>query len=216
MSRRATSGRFAKATGPTRFTLGWKAAGPNMSCTTSRAILCNSTTWRTARQVPTPEKNGRACTASSPTVLSARATCRIHSPGRSSPRGTESLILQFPKKRNVKRNVFRKGRKRSQGPRALRKLNTMPVAITNIFVLMLENRAFDHMLGFSGITGTDAATGSSTSIHGLSGNETNTWNGETGRVSQPADNMMAVDPGHEFTDVLCQLAGANAVYAPGA
>jgi phospholipase C len=81
---------------------------------------------------------------------------------------------------------------------------------------MLENRAFDHMLGFSGITGTDAATGSSTSIHGLSGNETNTWNGETGRVSQPADNMMAVDPGHEFTDVLCQLAGANAVYAPGA
>ena len=27
---------------------------------------------------------------------------------------------------------------------------------------------------------------------------------------------MAVDPGHEFTDVLCQLAGANAVYAPGA
>jgi phospholipase C len=81
---------------------------------------------------------------------------------------------------------------------------------------MLENRAFDHMLGFSGITGTDAATGSSTSIHGLSGNETNTWNGETGRVSQPADNTMAVDPGHEFTDVLCQLAGANAVYAPGA
>ncbi len=27
---------------------------------------------------------------------------------------------------------------------------------------------------------------------------------------------MAVDPGHEFPDVLCQLAGANAVYTPGA
>ncbi len=31
--------------------------------------------------------------------------------------------------------------------------------IKHIFVLMLENRSFDHMLGFSGITGTDAATG---------------------------------------------------------
>src|SRR5215218_8080698 len=30
--------------------------------------------------------------------------------------------------------------------------------VRNVFVLMLENRAFDHMLGFSGISGTDAVT----------------------------------------------------------
>ena len=31
--------------------------------------------------------------------------------------------------------------------------------IKHVFVLMLENRSFDHMLGFSGINGTDAASG---------------------------------------------------------
>ena len=87
--------------------------------------------------------------------------------------------------------------------------------IQHVFVLMLENRAFDHMLGFSGITGIDAVSGSPTALNGLSGNETNLWNGETGKVSQPADDVMAVDPGHEFPDVLCQLSGATAKYPPG-
>ncbi len=53
--------------------------------------------------------------------------------------------------------------------------------IQHIFVLMLENRAFDHMLGFSGITGIDAVTKTPTALHGLSGTETNTedprWRG---------------------------------------
>src|SRR5947207_5853307 len=39
--------------------------------------------------------------------------------------------------------------------------------INHVFVLMLENRSFDHMLGFSGIKGTDALTGSATQIIGL-------------------------------------------------
>ena len=38
--------------------------------------------------------------------------------------------------------------------------------IKHVFVLMLENRSFDHMLGFSGITGTDAKTGKPTIIDG--------------------------------------------------
>jgi len=80
---------------------------------------------------------------------------------------------------------------------------------------MLENRAFDHMLGFSGITGTDAVTGQPTSLNGLAGNESNSWNGKTATVSQPADEVMAVDPGHEFPDVLCQLAGPAAKYVSG-
>src|SRR6516165_6305921 len=80
---------------------------------------------------------------------------------------------------------------------------------------MLENRSFDHMLGFSGIAGTDAATGRPTTISGLSGRESNSYNGATYTVSQPADWTMPLDPGHEFTDVLVQLCGPGAVYPPG-
>src|SRR5919109_1617380 len=39
----------------------------------------------------------------------------------------------------------------------------------HIFVLMLENRSFDHMLGFSGLTGVDAVTGAPTSANDLTG-----------------------------------------------
>jgi len=87
--------------------------------------------------------------------------------------------------------------------------------IEHVFVLMLENRSLDHMLGFSGITGKDAATGQPTAVNGLTGNESNTANGKTFTVSQPADWTMPLDPGHEFTDVLVQLCGPGAVYHPG-
>ncbi len=39
--------------------------------------------------------------------------------------------------------------------------------IHHVFVLMLENRSFDHMLGFSGITGIDPATQEQTAVNGL-------------------------------------------------
>ena len=84
-----------------------------------------------------------------------------------------------------------------------------------VFVLMLENRSFDHMLGYSAITGTDAATGLATSIDGLSGSESNSFNGKSYGVQKGADWAMPVDPGHEFTDVLTQLGGAGSTYAPG-
>jgi phospholipase C len=87
--------------------------------------------------------------------------------------------------------------------------------IQHVFVLMLENRSFDHLLGFSGISGSDAVTGLQTTVNGLSGTETNSYNGTVGTVSDPADYTMVVDPGHEFTDVLCQLSGAGAKYTPG-
>jgi phospholipase C len=44
--------------------------------------------------------------------------------------------------------------------------------IQHLFVLMLENRIFDHMLGFSQIRGTDIA-GDPTAIDGLTGRESN-------------------------------------------
>jgi phospholipase C len=87
--------------------------------------------------------------------------------------------------------------------------------IQHVFVLMLENRSFDHLLGYSGLTGSDAATGLATSINGLDGTEQDTFGGVVYPVTKPADYAMSVDPSHEFPDVLCQLAGAGAVYPPG-
>jgi phospholipase C len=87
--------------------------------------------------------------------------------------------------------------------------------IKHVFVLMLENRSFDHMLGFSGITGTDAETGKPTAIDGLKGKEANTFNGKTYTVQRGADNVMRSDPGHEFPDVLMQLCGPGSAYPRG-
>jgi phospholipase C len=87
--------------------------------------------------------------------------------------------------------------------------------ITNVFVLMLENRSFDHMLGFSGLTGTDAVTGQATSIHGASSSDSNSHQGTSYPAGSPAPWVMPVDPGHEFLDVLAQLAGSGATYPSG-
>ncbi|MGA2647489.1 MAG: alkaline phosphatase family protein [Candidatus Sulfotelmatobacter sp.] len=84
--------------------------------------------------------------------------------------------------------------------------------VEHMFVLMLENRAFDHMLGFSGITGHDAAKGGSTQINGLTGSEVNSFNGGAYQVSRGADEVMPADPGHEFNNVLEQLCGPRATY----
>jgi phospholipase C len=84
--------------------------------------------------------------------------------------------------------------------------------IKNVFVLMLENRSFDHMLGFSGIKGIDAESGEPTDLRGLSGQESNSYKEKPYPVTQPADYKMPFDPGHEFTDVVTQLGGAGASY----
>jgi phospholipase C len=76
--------------------------------------------------------------------------------------------------------------------------------INHIFVLMLENRAFDHMLGYSQITGTDAESGAPTQLEGLD-SESNEWGGVTFSVSEGADWTMPIDPGHEFADTLLEL-----------
>lgn len=89
----------------------------------------------------------------------------------------------------------------------------MPVQ--HVFVLMLENRAFDHMLGFCGINGRDAQTGASTQVNGLTGSESNVLNGSTYPVAKGADTVMPVDPGHEFTNVLEQLCGTGVSYPSG-
>lgn len=87
--------------------------------------------------------------------------------------------------------------------------------ITHVFVLMLENRSFDHMLGFSAITGTDAQTQQQTNINGLKGTEYNVYMEVNYPVQQPVDFLMPVDPGHEFLDTLEQLCGPGATYPSG-
>lgn len=69
--------------------------------------------------------------------------------------------------------------------------------ITNVFVLMLENRSFDHIFGASGIPGlTVPAAGTS-----------NSYNDKRYPVTSPAPTSLTSDPGHEFCDTVLQLTG---------
>jgi phospholipase C len=78
--------------------------------------------------------------------------------------------------------------------------------IEHVFVLMLENRSFDHLLGFSGITGADAATGQPTQVDGVvPATAVNTWAGTAYPATEGADWVMPIDPGHEFNDTLLEL-----------
>ncbi len=89
-----------------------------------------------------------------------------------------------------------------------------PGRIKHLFVLMLENRSYDHLLGFAGITGRDAATGQPTTADGLSGTEFNCVGGQRFLVSLGAPDV-TVAPGHDFPDALEQLCGPNARYPSG-
>lgn len=92
-------------------------------------------------------------------------------------------------------------------------------AIKHLFVLMMENRSFDHLLGFQGIVGKDAQTGAATKAEDLSAPEVAT-------IQQPSngfDNLKYTvsptagdktfnthDVKHQFPDVLMQLCGQTA------
>ena len=77
--------------------------------------------------------------------------------------------------------------------------------VSHVFVLMLENHSFDNIFGFSGIPGMI------TSAPGAS----NAYNGVTYPAESPAPAAMPTDPGHEFLDVVEQLAGQGASFTPG-
>jgi phospholipase C len=89
--------------------------------------------------------------------------------------------------------------------------------IKHVFVLMLENRAFDHLLGLSGVSGTDIDTGARRAINGAAGS--NTFGGVTVAPSVEADFKLNhppdVDPGHEFANTLAALCGLGAIYPLG-
>ena len=43
----------------------------------------------------------------------------------------------------------------------------MPNRFQHVFVLMLENRSFDYLLGYCSITGIDSSLGGATQVNGL-------------------------------------------------
>ena len=92
-------------------------------------------------------------------------------------------------------------------------------AIEHVFVLMLENRSFDHMFGFSGLRGVDP-DGNPTELDGADPSRDTNVNPVTSAavpVGAPADFQLKnvdADPGHEFEDTLVALCGAGAVYDP--
>jgi phospholipase C len=101
----------------------------------------------------------------------------------------------------------------------LNKENYPYMPITHFFVLMLENRSFDHVFGFSPIAGTDAVTGHPTTIDRPdpavninTDTQTNPANPTAFPVHNGADfsfEGIDLDPGHEFPDVQQQLTGPN-------
>ena len=88
--------------------------------------------------------------------------------------------------------------------------------IQHIIVLMLENRSFDHLLGFSNITGADAKTGRATRAQGVpTPPPVNVFSdhGETHPYAAAAGNapfQLSTDPGHEFQNTLTCLCGVDA------
>ena len=70
--------------------------------------------------------------------------------------------------------------------------------IKHVFVLMLENRSFDHMLGVNPFTGIDAVTQKPTQINALPPGASNSWNGKNYPAGPPAVDPIKNDPYHEF------------------
>lgn len=96
--------------------------------------------------------------------------------------------------------------------------------IKHVFVLVLENRSFDHMLGIStgavdGKGGWSCGVGvdpngQPTSVDGPSPSHSNIHAGVPYHERAGAPLLMPIDPPHEFCDVLLQLASTGISGAP--
>jgi len=98
-------------------------------------------------------------------------------------------------------------------------------SIKYLFVLMLENRSFDHMLGFADLQGIDAVTGQQTHVEDLIALKNGpNWDAATNLDPRSGTNVHPdtgaplkiyppfPGPAHEFKDVLVQLCGPGATY----
>ncbi len=75
--------------------------------------------------------------------------------------------------------------------------------IKHIVVLMLENRSFDHMLGYLRLENV-------LPVNGLTGAESNTHSGVTYTPARLTSTIFENDPRHSWEDVHAQVAGGNA------
>jgi phospholipase C len=78
--------------------------------------------------------------------------------------------------------------------------------IDHVVVLMLENRSFDHMLGYLSLRGRD--------IDGLRHDMANAWGGRSYGVAEQSDTSIEVGPGHGHDDVLEQLGLVDGATTP--
>ena len=87
--------------------------------------------------------------------------------------------------------------------------------IKHVFVLMLENRSFDHMLGATPIRGTEAETGRETETVRRPDDAFNDVVNEDGEVTHHCQvgtgqkRSVGKDPGHEFGNTMTMLCGPD-------
>jgi phospholipase C len=87
--------------------------------------------------------------------------------------------------------------------------------IKHIFVLVLENRSFDHMFGATPIRGVDAENGRATQIVRRPDTASNDVRDDDGNITQHCvvgtgqRRSVAADPGHEFSNTLLALCGLD-------
>ena len=94
--------------------------------------------------------------------------------------------------------------------------------VRHVFVLMLENRSYDHMLGFAQLDGIDAETGQPRSADGVIPLTHSNFDSDgvtevfasTGAPLKITGNAGNEDPGHEFEHAVTQLAGAGTAWNP--
>lgn len=88
--------------------------------------------------------------------------------------------------------------------------------IKHVFVLMLENRSYDHLLGYTSLKGFAPGTqGPLIEARGLSvpyPSNPNPKGGPPVLVSPTAADNLGVDPEHEFPNVKIQVCGVNGGY----
>ncbi len=72
--------------------------------------------------------------------------------------------------------------------------------IDHIVVLMMENRSFDHMLGYLSLPASRNGM-DRTDVDGLKGGESNTYNGQTFRSFELTETIFSPDPPHGYEPV---------------
>ena len=110
--------------------------------------------------------------------------------------GTHLVVAYVEPPRDELAQVFPE---RPQKPLAAGNLSK----IDHIVVLMMENRSFDHMLGYLKLTGARR------DVDGLTGKEENTYKGRTFRPFHLTDTVFDVDPCHDRDCVQTQVANGT-------